>query len=93
MERFGVNALDLEGIVAHLRDTSGVECAIFLYQTNAEEFKVSLRSKSIVDVGKVAAYYGGGGHARAAGCTLNGSARDMSNNISRLVEAQLKEQG
>lgn len=93
MERFGVNALDLEGIVAHLRDTSGVECAIFLYQTNAEEFKVSLRSKSIVDVGKVAAYYGGGGHARAAGCTLNGSARDMINNISRLVEAQLKEQG
>ncbi len=92
MERFEVTSLDLEGIVAHLRDTSGVECAIFLYQTNAEEFKVSLRSKSIVDVGKIAAYYGGGGHARAAGCTLNGSARDMINNISRLVEAQLKEQ-
>lgn len=92
MERFEVTPLDLEGIVAHLRDTSGVECAIFLYQTNAEQFKVSLRSKSIIDVGKIAAYYGGGGHARAAGCTLNGSARDMINNISRLVEAQLKEQ-
>ncbi|MGN0398180.1 MAG: bifunctional oligoribonuclease/PAP phosphatase NrnA [Candidatus Fimimorpha sp.] len=92
MKRFEINPIDLEGIVAHMRDTTGVECAIFLYQTNAEEFKVSLRSKEIIDVGKVAVYFGGGGHARAAGCTLNGSARDMVNNIARLIEVQLKEQ-
>lgn len=91
MKRFEIDSVDLEGIVEHLRDTAGVECAIFLYQTNAEEFKVSMRSKEIVDVGKIAVYYGGGGHMRAAGCTLNGSARDMINNISRLIEHQLKE--
>ncbi len=92
MKRFEIEPIDLEGIVAHLRDTEDVECAIFLYQTNAEQFRVSMRSKSILDVGKIAAYYGGGGHARAAACTLNGSARDMINNISRLIELQLKEQ-
>ena len=45
MSFFGVKAKDLEGIVSQLRVTAGVEVAIFLYELESGEFKVSLRSK------------------------------------------------
>jgi phosphoesterase RecJ-like protein len=35
--------------------------------------KVSFRGKGDVDVAKIAARYGGGGHPSAAGCTIPGS--------------------
>ena len=54
MSFFGVKAKDLEGIVSQLRVTAGVEVAIFLYELESGEFKVSLRSKEKVDVSKVA---------------------------------------
>ena len=60
MNFFGVKAKDLEGIVSQLRVTTGVEAAIFLYELESGEFKVSLRSKEKVDVSKVAQYFGGG---------------------------------
>ena len=40
-----MKAKDLEGIVSQLRVTAGVEVAIFLYELESGEFKVSLRSK------------------------------------------------
>lgn len=47
---------DLEGIVNHLRNIKGVECAIFMYQTDTLEYKVSLRSNGLVDVSKIAVF-------------------------------------
>jgi len=82
---------DLDGIVNQLRITKGVECAIFMYQTGSLEYKVSLRSCKHVDVSKVAAYFGGGGHVRAAGCTMNGTFHDVVNNISKQIELQMRE--
>lgn len=60
-------AKDLDGIVSQMRVTKGVEVAIFMYETDASVYKVSLRSKEKVDVSRIAAYFGGGGHAKAAG--------------------------
>jgi bifunctional oligoribonuclease and PAP phosphatase NrnA len=80
----------LDGIVNQLRITRGVECAIFLYQTGMQEYKVSMRSNKIVDVAKIAAAFGGGGHIRAAGCTMNGTFHDVVNNISYYIEQQLQ---
>ncbi len=91
MTFYGVTSADLDGIVDQLRVTAGVECAIFLYETENHVFKVSMRSNSIVDVSKVAAYFGGGGHVRAAGCTMSGSMYDVINNLSSHIERQLQE--
>ncbi|MCL2718287.1 MAG: bifunctional oligoribonuclease/PAP phosphatase NrnA [Lachnospiraceae bacterium] len=88
---YGVGAGDLEGIVNQLLITKGVECAIFMHQTKNLEYKVSLRSKSFVDVSKVARYFGGGGHVRAAGVTMKGTFHDVTNNLSYHIEEQLKE--
>jgi phosphoesterase RecJ-like protein len=90
LDFYGVKAGDLEGIVNQLLITKGVECAIFMHQTRNLEYKVSLRSKYIVDVAKIATYFGGGGHVRAAGVTMKGTFHDIANNLSYHIEQQLK---
>ena len=69
----------------------GVEVAIFLHETDTREYKVSLRSKGKVNVSSIAQYFGGGGHVRAAGVTMKGSAHDVINNLLRQITLQLKE--
>lgn len=92
MDFYGVAASDLDGIVDQLRITEGVEVAIFLHEMENHVYKVSMRSNNIVNVSKVAAYFGGGGHVRAAGCTMSGSVHDVINNLSAHIEQQMKEQ-
>lgn len=89
MEFFQAKPSDLEGIVSQLRLTKGVEVAMFLHETEAQKFKVSLRSKGKVDVSKIAQYFGGGGHVRAAGVTMQGSSHDVINNITEQIALQL----
>ena len=83
LKQFRVEAKDMDGIVSELRNTIGVEVAVFLYEKQAGEFKVSLRSREHVDVSRVAQKFGGGGHIRAAGCNLQGTAEEVT---SRIVE-------
>ena len=89
MEFYGASSKDFEGIVNQLLVTKGVEVAIFLYESGTLEYKVSMRSKGTVDVSQVAVYFGGGGHERAAGCTMMGTYRDVLNNLSKHIEKQL----
>lgn len=86
---YGVTPKDLDGIVDQLQVTEGVEVAIFLYETEDGNYKVSMRSSRTVNVGKVAAYFGGGGHVRAAGCTMAGTVYDVINNLSKHIAEQL----
>lgn len=90
---YGVTPKDLDGISAELRNTVGVEVAIFLYESDLQEFKVSMRSKKMVDVQKVAKFFGGGGHVRAAGCTMQGSMHDVINNLTREIAKQFPREG
>lgn len=92
MDFYQVTPKDLEGIVSQLRIIKGVECAIFMYEIDTQQYKVSLRSCKYIDVRKVAQFFGGGGHVRAAGCTMNGSFYDVVNNLSERIEEQMKEE-
>lgn len=89
MNFYEVTKKDLDGIIEQLRQTRGVEVAIFLYEVETQKYKVSLRSKTKVDVSKIAAFFGGGGHVRAAGCTMDGTVHDIVNNISMHIERAL----
>lgn len=91
MDFYNVDSKDLDGIVNQLRNTKGVDCAVFMYETGVLEYKVSLRSNEKVNVAKVAEYFGGGGHVRAAGCTMKGTFHDVINNLSLHIEEQLQE--
>ena len=91
MEFYGVKPKDLEGIVSQLRNTKDTKVAIFMYELKLNEFKVSLRSNDDVDVSKIAQYFGGGGHKKAAGFTMTGQPFDVLNNVSAQIVAQLEE--
>lgn len=91
LDFYNATSKDLDGIVNQLRIIKGVECAIFMYEIGNLEYKVSMRSCGYVDVSKVATYFGGGGHVRAAGCNMNGTFHDVINNISARIELQIKE--
>ena len=88
MEFYRVTSKDLDGIVNQLQSVKGVDCAIFMYETGTLEYKVSMRSNGKVDVSAVAMKFGGGGHVRAAGCTMNGTYRDNINNLCREIAEQ-----
>lgn len=92
MEFYQVSTKDLDGIVNQLQVVSGVDCAIFMYEIGTLEYKVSMRSNGKVNVADVAVKFGGGGHVRAAGCTMNGTYHDNINNLSREIAGQLKRQ-
>ena len=89
MDFYGVTGKELGGIIEQLRLTDGVEVAIFLYETGNSEYKVSMRSKKYVDVSRIATLFGGGGHVRAAGCTMQGTVHDIINNIGAQLELQM----
>lgn len=91
MDFFQAEPADLEGIVSQLRQTKGVEVAIFLHEIEPQLFKVSLRSKGKVDVSVIAAHFGGGGHVRAAGVTMKGSSHDVINNITARIALQMED--
>lgn len=81
----GAVSADLDGIIDQLRVTKGVECAMFLYETGDGEYKVSLRSASNLDVSKVALHFGGGGHVKAAGCTVAGKVPDILHDVTAVL--------
>lgn len=91
MEFYGAEASDLDGIIDQMRVTKGVEVAILLHEINNQKYKVSMRSNNLVNVSKIAQYFGGGGHIKAAGCTMEGSYYDVINNLTQHIELQLKE--
>ena len=68
----GARQEDLDGIVNYARNVVGVDVGILFRETEEGAVKASFRSREIVDVGALAQALGGGGHARAAGCTLKG---------------------
>ena len=63
---------DTSGIINYPRMVAGTELSILFKEDKKGLVKVSFRSKGLVDVGSLALSFGGGGHARAAGCLVSG---------------------
>lgn len=79
----------LEGIVAQLRSTKGVDVSILIYETEDGHQKVSMRSNGAVDVAAIGVRHGGGGHVRAAGITMDGEPEALLGLLLEDVAAQL----
>lgn len=90
MKEYNAKSSDLEGIVNQLRNTKGVDCAIFMYEVEEGEYKVSLRSNNNVNVSEIAKSFGGGGHIKAAGVTMNGTDKEIVSKLSDSIREQLK---
>lgn len=78
---------DAEGLVNYALGIAGVEAAAFFRELEGGKWRVSLRSKGIIDVAAIAERFGGGGHECASGCALDGPLSVASERIL----AQLRE--
>ena len=79
-------------LVEVARGLQGVQVAVAIRQPNAEGiYRVSMRSSCHVDVASVCASFGGGGHVKAAGCTVtcDGGMEEVVELISRAILAVL----
>ena len=90
LNRNNISFNDVDGVTNYTRDILGVEVGILLKQKKENEIKVSLRAKSYVDVSKIAVYFGGGGHIKAAGCTVNDSIENAKEKIVAKVKESLR---
>ncbi|HVP64083.1 MAG TPA: DHH family phosphoesterase [candidate division Zixibacteria bacterium] len=63
---------DCEGLANYALGIEGVEVAAFFREMTDGNFRVSLRSKSGIDVAAIAEHFGGGGHHAASGHSLSG---------------------
>ncbi len=90
-DRSGARPEDTEEIINFPRSIIGVQAVAFLKQWEPGVIRVSLRSTGDVDVRQVAEVFGGGGHSKAAGCTLNGDLEEarrlVTEALARAVEA------
>lgn len=83
-QRPGLDELAVERVIEALRKTSEAEVAAVLKQADDGHWKVSLRSKTTVNVGTLANQLGGGGHKFASGYSSTG---DLNQTISELIDA------
>ncbi|MCD6454701.1 MAG: bifunctional oligoribonuclease/PAP phosphatase NrnA [Candidatus Aminicenantes bacterium] len=87
--------LETEFIMNILRAVDKVE-VVLLFKELEDGYRVSLRSKSNVDVGKIAEYFGGGGHPQAAGFSINLSKDEALTTVFKTIEEMfpwVKKQG
>ncbi len=81
---------ETEGLIETLRNISGIEVAIFVKEIEMNLCKVSMRSKKYINVAEISKSFNGGGHARAAGCTIAKNYEETKKIMMDLVEEYLK---
>ena len=86
MEQYGFTDEHLGTLVDVARGLQGVQVAVAIRQPKAEGvYRVSMRSSCDVDVAAICAEFGGGGHIKAAGCTIT-----CENGIESVVDMMAK---
>jgi phosphoesterase RecJ-like protein len=81
----GAAPTDTEDVINRLLGVSGVEAAILMLELGLKETKVSLRSRSALDVNVIAEKFGGGGHRAAAGVRYPGPLVEAESNVVKAV--------
>lgn len=84
--RYGVEVKEAPNIVDIPRCVEGTEIAVCIKHQN-DSIRVSMRSNGSANVADVAVKFGGGGHAKAAGCSIEGTLEEAE---KRIVEECLK---
>ncbi len=79
---------DTEHIVSFLNEIQGGYASVFLLEIETGSFKGSFRSDSNMNVCKVAKHFGGGGHIKAAGCTISGTADEVKDRVLKELEIE-----
>lgn len=90
--QLGLVSGDSEGVIDLIRSIDSAIVAVFFEEMDGGKIRVSSRSKkSGVNVGKICAEFGGGGHDLAAGARLDGSIDEAERLFLEAVERALDE--
>lgn len=87
LRRYGVAWQETEGLIDVLRSVETAQVAMIAKEHSDGVWKVSLRSRGDVDVGRVARDLGGGGHAFLAGLMADGDLGDLIRRVAAVVAA------
>jgi phosphoesterase RecJ-like protein len=90
LDRHGTTADDLDGIVEFPRSIAGVRLALLFRSLANGRIKVSFRSMGAVDVAELAHQFGGGGHRKAAGASIEGSVAEVQERVLQASRAYLR---
>lgn len=80
-DEFSASTDDIADVVSRLRDIDGVELAVVLREAGQGVIRGNLRSSETVDCALFASEFGGGGHKRAAGFSVNGDIEDIKKKV------------
>lgn len=83
------NHSEIEELANYSVAIKGSEVGLFIRETKPNFFKVSFRSRGVINVNKVAKTFGGGGHAHAAGCRYEGSFDELKQRLIQEFRKQL----
>ena len=85
---------DTEGLINLPLTVKEIQAVVFFKQDEADQYRVSMRSKGDIDIGAVAKSFGGGGHKNAAGCTVSGPIDALQKTfIEKIEEAIALQEG
>jgi phosphoesterase RecJ-like protein len=87
LDRHNVDADDLEGVVEFPRSIQGTRLAMLFRQLANGRIKISFRSVGDVDVAELASRFGGGGHRKAAGASVEGTLSDVQARVLETARA------
>jgi len=90
LARHGVTADDLDGVVEFPRSVAGVRLALLFRHIANGKIKVSFRSLGNVDAAELAHQFGGGGHRKAAGASVDGSLADVEARVLAAARTYLR---
>ncbi|MBO5421785.1 MAG: bifunctional oligoribonuclease/PAP phosphatase NrnA [Clostridia bacterium] len=88
----GSDESEVDAIAAIPRQIEGVSVGVTMREKPDGTFKVSMRTHEGVDASAICAMLGGGGHPRAAGCTVDGDAQNARNLVVSCIEKYFKEE-
>lgn len=79
---------DHEGLVNIGRNLSGVQVSIFIRQNeeNKDEYRVSMRTNGDINASDICLMFGGGGHPRAAGATVEGTIEEVKEKLMKEIK-------
>jgi phosphoesterase RecJ-like protein len=80
---------DGDDVLDIVRAVGRVEVVLFVRETKDHAIKLSARSKGAYDVNALARQFGGGGHAKASGATVQGTLIEVRRRILDAALAQL----
>jgi phosphoesterase RecJ-like protein len=87
LARAGAAPAHTEDFINFPRSVKGAEVAILFREIHPKKFRVSFRSRGKVDVSRVSRVFQGGGHPNAAGCTVEGTLREVRAKVLKQVRA------